>query len=186
VNSTQFRLAAQQIHKSFCAATFHFDVDTYAVMVYIPDSVRCYRIVGMGSTMEAALEEAAFFKKEIIVGFKMEEEPLEIPNMGTVAPVLKKADEEIVKLWDKFNSKNDMTHDEAKAIFDKMDGHARSVGTAYYDATKDRNSLENCLTGCGRSGPFNEYGAPGWIPTQIRQMVFNWAKSTSAPLQKNL
>jgi predicted small lipoprotein YifL len=182
VTNAQFRLSAQQLHKSFCAATFHFDVDTYAVMVYIPDSVRRYRIVGMGSTMEAALEEAAFFKKEIIVGFKMEEEPLEFPDMGTVAPVLKKADEEITKLWDKFNSKKHITQEEAKAIFDEMDGHAQSVGHAYYEATKDRNSLENCLTGCGRSGPFNEYGAPGWIPTQIRQMVFNWAKSAKAVL----
>lgn len=182
MTNAQFRLSAQQLHKSFCAATFHFDVDTYAVMVYIPDSVRRYRIVGMGSTMEAALEEAAFFKKEIIVGFKMEEEPLEIPNMRTVAAFLKRADEEIAKLWDKFNSKNDMTQEEAKAIFDEMDGHAQSVGHAYYEATKDRNSLENCLTGCGRSGPFNEYGAPGWIPTQIRQMVFNWAKSAKAVL----
>lgn len=174
----QFRVLAQQIHKSFNVATFHNDVDVYAVIVYVPSSVRRYQIVGMGNTMEKALEEALLFKSDTITELGIEFDPMDLPDLSYVNECLRKADESINRLWEEFHGKKDITIEETKTLFGKMDRHALTVGKAFFEATGNRYRLEDCLAGCGRGDA--ELGIPGWIPSQIRQMVYLWNQAKSA------
>jgi hypothetical protein len=81
-------------------------------------------------------------------------------------------------IWGKLlNATTGMAYEISEGMFAAMDASAKRVGIAFWEATKDRNCVENCLIGCGRSNNKEVWrdvvmnGQPGSIPEFFRQIA---------------